>query len=143
MSEYTNIDNAIFNITEKEEKEKRVPSDSDTAVYTVSGSQDFVDEDGYPRLEDLADKKAEDRHEAHAKTAPDGNKIKFFAKIGKHGRLYNPIGMYSEGTSARNVKHAGRPEWVFRQVTKKVFDYYIQFLKTKNAAWLSNAEREF
>ena len=108
MSEYTNIDNAIFNITEKEKKEKTVSSDSDTAVYTVSGSQDFIDEEGYPRLEDLADKKAEDRHEAHAKTAPDGRKIKFFAKIGKHGRLYNPIGMYSEGTSARNVKHAGR-----------------------------------
>ena len=142
MNEYTNLDNAIFKITEKEGEEKRVPSDSDTAVYTVSGSHDFIDEDGYPRLEDLSDKKAEDRHEAHAKFSPDGGKIKFFAKIGKHGRLYNPIGMYSEGTSARNVKHAGRPEWVFRQVTKKVFDYYIQFLKTKNAAWLSNAERE-
>ena len=135
MNEYTNLDNAIFKITEKEGEEKRVPSDSDTAVYTVSGSHDFID--------DLSDKKAEDRHEAHAKFSPDGGKIKFFAKIGKHGRLYNPIGMYSEGTSARNVKHAGRPEWVFRQVTKKVFDYYIQFLKTKNAAWLSNAEREF
>jgi hypothetical protein len=55
MNEYTNLDNAIFKITEKEGEEKRVPSDSDTAVYTVSGSHDFIDEDGYPRLEDLSD----------------------------------------------------------------------------------------
>ena len=82
MNEYTNLDNSIFNISGKEEKEKRVPSASDTAVYTVSGSQDFVDQDGYPRLDDLSGKKAEDRHEAHAKSSPDGDKLKFFAKIG-------------------------------------------------------------
>lgn len=143
MSEYTNTDGAIFNISKESKKNKDVTIKANTVVYTMSGKQDFLDEDGYPRLNDLSGKKAEDRHEAHAKVLPDGDKTKFFAKIGRHGKLYNPIGMYSEGTSAKHVKHAGRPEWVFREVTKKVFDYYIQFLKTKNAAWLNNAEREF
>ena len=106
MSEYTNTDGAIFNISKESKKNKDVTIKANTVVYTMSGKQDFLDEDGYPRLNDLSGKKAEDRHEAHAKVLPDGDKTKFFAKIGRHGKLYNPIGMYSEGTSAKHVKHA-------------------------------------
>lgn len=142
MSEYTNTDNAIFHIDEKKASNKEVRSEAQVVTYTVTGKQDFLDEEGFPRLSDTADKKAEERHEAYAKILPDKGKQKFFAKIGRHGRLYNPIGMYSEGTSARHVKHAGRPEWEFREITRKVFNYYIQFLKTKNTAWLNNAERQ-
>jgi hypothetical protein len=40
------------------------------------------------------------------------------------------------------MRHAGRPEWEFKETTKQVFDKYINFLKTKNVAWLNNAERD-
>jgi len=50
--------------------------------------------------------------------------------------------MYSEGMAKKQLRHAGRPEWEFKETNEQVFTKYIKFLKTKNTAWLNNAERE-
>jgi len=36
----------------------------------------------------------------------------------------------------------GKKAWDFKQVNAKVFEMYLTFLRTKNRAWLTNAERE-
>ncbi|NDB58966.1 hypothetical protein EB001_10995, partial [bacterium] len=67
---------------------------------------------------------------------------KFFIKIGTYGKVFNPIGMYSEGQNNKFLSKIGRQEWQFKEVNEKTFDLYLNFLSTKNIAWLSNAERE-
>ena len=107
-------------------------------VYTITSEEDFVDEEGFPCLD--SDKK--DSSEAFAKEvlfSTSGN-VKYYLKRGKHGKLFNPMGLYSEGMSGR--ARNGIPVWNFKPASKEAFKYYINFLKTKNEYWLSHAERE-
>jgi hypothetical protein len=110
-----------------------------TTIYTIYGRHDFEDDSGFPRLEE--DK--EESNDAYAKAVTVGARQKYYVKRGRYGRLYNPIGLYSEGQSGKQMRHAGRPEWTFQETGKEVFDKYLNFLKTKNAAWLNNAERGY
>ena len=102
--------------------------------YTIFGKHDWLDDEGFPRLD-------VEGADTYAKSMTGNERTKFFVKRGRHGRLYNPIGLYSEGTANKQLRHAGKPEWEFREATEKTFNFYIKFLKTKNSAWLSNAER--
>ena len=110
-------------------------SDQKTAFYTMFGKHDWVDEEGFPRMDS-------ESVDTYAKSIIDENKNKFFVKRGRYGKLFNPIGIYSEGTAGKQMRHAGRPEWQFKEASQKTFDFYIRFLKTRNSAWLHNAERE-
>ena len=71
-----------------------------------------------------------------------GTRYKHYIKMGTHGYIYNPWGMYSEGTQHKEAKHLGKKVWSFRPVSVKAFTYYLDFLRTQNPAWLTNAERE-
>jgi hypothetical protein len=122
-------DRDVQKSTEEEMQEQN------TLLYTIFGKHDWLDEEGFPRLQS-------ESSDAYAKLIAGGKKNKFFVKRGSHGRLYNPIGLYTEGTANSQLRHAGKPAWEFREATEKTFNFYIQFLKTKNSAWLSNAERE-
>lgn len=64
----------------------------------------------------------------------------YWIKMSKTGSMYNPYGMYDENQSKRKI--SGKDEWNFRAVNKRSFEFYLQFLKTKNRSWLTNAERE-
>jgi hypothetical protein len=118
-------------------EEELTEEDLVVKVYTMKSGEDFLDEDGFPCLS--PEKK--DKSEAFAKEVifPSG-KSKYYLKRGRYGRLFNPIGLYSEGMSHRQ-RH-GIPEWIYKSSKKETFEYYINFLKTKNIAWLNNAERE-
>jgi|TARA_R110002020_G_scaffold264880_3_gene479661 hypothetical protein len=107
-------------------------------IFTIKGKQSFLDDAGYPRL----DESQEDDYNAFAKKMLIGKRTKYYVKRGRHGKLFNPMGMYSEGTAKKQLRHAGRPEWEYKETTKEVFSKYIKFLKTRNIAWLNNAERE-
>ena len=120
------------------DEEKPSPSDKIVSVYTMTGDHDFKDEEGFPRLPSGK----QDDVSAYAKKIEIGARHKYYVKRGRHGRLYNPYGLYSEGTAAKQRTHAGKPEWEFSESNEKVFSFYINFLKTNNAAWLNNAERE-
>ena len=114
------------------------------SAYTFKGEHDFENEDGYPMIE-LEDEDIDNLFslaDAYALKIKKGKRTEYYVKRGRHGHLYNPIGMYTEGTKNNQMRHAGRPEWRFETTNKKVFDYYTNFLKTKNTAWLRNAERE-
>ena len=119
-------------------QDKEENNDSSTEVFTIYGKQEFQDSEGFPRLEESN----EDHADAYAKKIVVGRRTKYYVKRGRYGRLYNPIGLYSEGTARKQMRHAGHPEWQFKETTKQVFDKYINFLKTKNVAWLNNAERD-
>lgn len=106
------------------------------AYYTIIGDHDYIDNKNNPRINN-------NNKNVLAKSIEyaSGN-TKFFLKLGDHGKIYNPIGLYSEGTSNKFISKIGRKAWEFTEVSPKVFDLYINFLRTKNIAWLRNAERE-
>ena len=71
-----------------------------------------------------------------------GERHKYYVKVGSTGELFNPWGMYSEGTSNKFAKHRGKYVWNLVEVSFKSFDFYKQFLSSRNPAWLHNAQRE-
>ena len=114
---------------------KEITTDKDTSYYCMIGHHDFIDGDKNPRSN-------KDNNNACAKKIITTNSTKFYVKIGLYGKIYNHIGMFSEGTGAKFLAKTGKKAWDYKQVNSKVFDMYICFLKTKNQAWLNNAERE-
>jgi len=103
--------------------------------YGLFGSHDYLDENKNPRVNQAGSNML-------AKTVYYEHRAKHFIKIGDHGKIYNPIGLYSEGTSDKFLSKIGKKAWEFKEVSPVVFDLYVKFLKTKNIAWLRNAERE-
>jgi len=104
-------------------------------LYCFLGEHEFLDEDNNPRV-------LKDSSKVLAKSVSTAISSRYFIKTGTHGRIYNPIGMYTEGTSGKFLAKIGKNEWNFTEVNKGIFDQYVNFLRTKNIAWLNNAERE-
>ena len=126
-------------------KKKAPDPDTYISVYTYKGEHDFEDEDGYPMLEVDEDDGIVDLFKtvnAYALKIERGERIQHYVKRGKEGKLYNPIGLYATGNAGKQLRHAGKPLWELKATSERVFNFYIQFLKTTNLAWLTNAERE-
>jgi hypothetical protein len=149
------IENAIF-IPRKEKAEVEQGEVRTTLVYTLAGQEDeLIDErgntnkQGYPSLWDveLKDgtiKNAEKLDNAFAKTHEYRGKQRFYIKQNKDGNFINPVnGMEDEITSKKKqTKYVGKDDYVFREVGYNTFMLYLKFLKTKNIAYLTQAERE-
>jgi hypothetical protein len=103
--------------------------------FTMIGQHEYIDEDKNPRLNS-------EKPNVCAKKIIGDQSTKFFIKTGLYGKIYDPIGLYSEGTGAKFLAKTGKKAWDFKQVNAKVFEMYLTFLRTKNRAWLTNAERE-
>ena len=110
-------------------------------VYTLAGKEEYMEKDKYPCIK-LDSKTAQESPDAFAMKITIGQRTKYYAKRGKHGRLYNPLGMFTEGMASRRLGHAGKLEWRFTEISERVFNFYKDFLRTKNIAYLHNAERE-
>lgn len=98
------------------------------------GSQSSVDNDGNPICDD--------KKTALAYVKNTNTDQQFYIKVGTYGKIFNPIGLYSEGKQNKFLSKIGKDEFSFTRVNSKVFDMYLNFLRTKNTAWLNNAERE-
>lgn len=113
----------------------KADSNKITEFYTLIGQHEFLDTDKNPRTQT-------EKSTVCAKKIITDKTTKFFIKTGVYGKIYDPIGLYSEGTAAKFLARAGKKAWEFKEVNSKVFNMYLSFLKTKNKAWLTNAERE-
>lgn len=103
--------------------------------YTIFGDHSSLDKDNNPTTDNKKDALA------YSRLSHD-NIYQYFIKIGTYGKVFNPMGMYSEGRHNKFLSKAGKNEYSFTKVNQKVFDMYLNFLRTKNIAWLNNAERE-
>lgn len=101
--------------------------------YTLLGDHDYIDNEDNPRTEET---------KAMARSITTNDRTRYFIKIGRYGKIYNPIGLHSEGTHNKFLSKIGKKEWEFKEVNPKVFDLYVHFLKSRNIAWLNNAQRE-
>lgn len=104
-------------------------------LFTLIGQHKFLDDNKNPRVDLENDK-------VYAKKVILDSNQKYYIKVGTYGKIYNPIGLFSEGTASKFLSKIGKKAWEFKEVNSKVFDMYVNFLRTKNIAWLNNAERE-
>jgi len=132
------LSKAIYKMRDEEPKKLEegtvyfVPIGREIAQSTLDGE---IIDDGYPITNNP--------EEACAKIYDRNNLRKYFIKVDKYNRIFNPYGMYSEHrANNRQILHAGVDELNFRETNKKAFLLYLNFLKTKNLAWLRNAEQE-
>jgi hypothetical protein len=126
-------DNCIFTLDKN--KAKDIEVDNTIGLYTLLGHQDFIDDNHKPRLK-------QDSKFTYAKCSTKNDITKYYIKVGTYGKIFNPIGLFSEGKSNKFVAKIGKKEFEFKEVNQKIFDMYTTFLATKNIAWLNNAERE-
>lgn len=104
---------------------------SQNKYFTLFGMQDYIDDEGNTCQKN-------ETPNTFAKIIND----KYLVKIGINNTVYNPIGMFSENQPNKILSKIGKKEFNFKRVNKKVFDLYTSFLRTKNLAWLNNANRE-
>lgn len=107
-----------------------------TEYYTLSGDQDFFDDNQMPRLKVDSDK-------VYAKkNIRDNGTIRYSIRLSLSNKLYDPTSQYGLDKTKSFLDSAVRSENRFENVSPKVFDMYLIFLKTKNVSWLHNAQRE-
>ena len=104
--------------------------------YCLIGNEDFVDSTGRPMT-----KKDTDKVMAK-KISKTDSPVQYFIRLSTNNKLYNPISQVGEDKSTSIVDNTCRPTNRFTQVSYLVFEYYLQFLTSKNIIWLNKAERE-
>jgi hypothetical protein len=117
-------------------QKNREPSEKHYEYFTILGDHDFLDDNDRPQS------KTENNKVVAKSVRTDDKPTRFYIKIGTYGKIYNPIGLYSEGKNTKFLSKIGRKQFEFKEVNQKIFDLYLNFLTTKNLAWLNNAERE-
>jgi len=103
--------------------------------YTLVGQEDFIDDDNNPRIKNDADDRV------LAKKIVQ-NKLKHLIKIDNAGKFYNPLSPISSIKPIKILQTISIPGSRFKEVNKTVFNMYLNFLRSKNIAWINNAERE-
>ena len=116
-------------------EDKEINTLSEDEYFTVSGLEDYLDINNNPRVTSLEDNKI-----LAKKVTREDNSTKYSIKIYSNGKIYNPVSMYVDKESFLDKVCRGSEK--FKEVNFKIFNMYIHFLRTKNLAWINNAERE-
>lgn len=105
--------------------------------FTIVGSEDFLDDNSNPRITEANNNKV------YAKRIlRDDGSYRYSVRLSASGKLYNPLSIYDNKNDKNFIERICRSSDKFRNVNSRAFDLYLSFLKTKNASWLNNAERE-
>ena len=128
------MDNYIFKPSSRFSKQEE--KDTTTEYYTIVGSEEFVDDQGYPKIAN------ESKNTFAKKTTRKNGSMKYSIRLNNSGKLSNPTSVYGQEKDQTFLDKVCRSNDRFKEVNQKVFDLYMNFLKTKNIAYLNNAERE-
>ena len=127
MSDYIFSQNAI--------DEEQVNSQNE--YYCISGSEEFVDSNRNPRVKEESDNRV-----LAKKVFRDDGSYRMSIKLTNNGKIQNPMSIYGEEKQSSFLDRVCRSQNRFKEVNLKVFNLYVNFLRTKNVAFLHNAERE-
>ncbi len=105
-----------------------------TEYFTVIGLHESIDQNNRPVVN-------ANSSNILAKQVVSNNGVKYFIKTGPNGKIFNPMGMFSEGNNNKFLARLGKNQYNFKSVNQEIFNMYLNFLSTKNLAWLNNAER--
>lgn len=128
----TNINDCIYQKQDNfEESNKEI-----NEYYGFADDHDYIDNSNNPRLNNDTG-----RTLAKKLQREDGT-FKMFVKTNARKKLYNPMSLYGKTEIGSTFLDKTCKDFKFKSVNKKIFDLYINFLRTKNMSWLYNAERE-
>jgi|LakMenE18May11ns_1017448.scaffolds.fasta_scaffold9924211_5 hypothetical protein len=117
-------------------KEDPLNDSLEETYYTLIGSEDKLDSENLPIRSKLDSK-------VYAKKIMRADQtVKYLIRLDRNGKLFNPISFYGEEKNNNFLDRVCRSNDKFKQVSQKTFNLYAEFLKSKNPAWLNNAERE-
>lgn len=109
---------------------------NENEFYCISGDEDFKDLKNNPRIKVENDKKV-----VAKKIYREDGSVRYSIKCDS-GKFVNPISIYGSKQDNTFLDRICRSNEKFKEVNLKVFEMYLKFLRTKNTAWLNNAERE-
>lgn len=113
--------------------------------YCVSGMEDFIDNDGYPRILNDQDSRVLAKIIANTKSKnmlDIKNTERYYILVNENGSPYNPILIYSSIKNKKNYTDTVCKNKRFKKVDSYIFKKYINFLKTKNKRILNNLQRD-
>lgn len=110
--------------------------DEKLELFTIVGHEDYTDENGYPCT------RTENQYTYAKKITRTDGSAKYTIRIGADKKLYNPVSPIDKMSNSLFLDRVSRSNTKFRSVNQKTFEWYLQFLTTKNISWLHNAERE-
>lgn len=131
------MEDYIFSSKHRYSREAKATSEVDSVFYTMSGFETTIDSDNNPITDEDQTAKIFAK-----KTVRDNGSVKYSIRFDKYGKMFNPVSIYGNKDLSL-LNNISRNNRQFREVGSKVFDMYMNFLQTKNTAWLHNAEREF
>lgn len=118
----------------------------ESKFYTTLQYQEFVDENDNSRV-------ATENNKVFAKEIKSGYSrdlnvrgpvhYKYYVRIFPNRKLYDPFPKYSmTGNKDSFIDKVCKSETAYKEVTRSVFDKYLNFLKTENSQWLNSAQKE-
>lgn len=119
------------------EQKPEIETETLNEYYCSIGSEEFLDSDNNPRVSKEADSRV-----LAKKISRDDGSARYSIKLNNTGKLQNPGSMYGKEQPNSFLDRVCRSQNKFKEVNPKVFGLYVNFLRTKNVAWLHNAERE-
>lgn len=118
------------------DKEKdKVESKTET-VFTILGQQDKLQ----GKLPVLTKGTPAKSQFAYAKKNTNGNKNTYFVKVDNNGHLYNPMAIDRQMTLKSKLLKDEVTKFI--RVSEVCFNFYLEFLKSKNVLHLKSASRE-
>lgn len=130
----------IYTINNEETQDK---------FYTMSGKESFVDEEGFPRIEETCGeavlaKAIASKFKNFDKTKVVGSSYVYYVKINPNRELYNPFPVNDSTKSSSNfINKTCKTQWSFKEVNYYIFNKYLMFLKSKDIRWIKSAQREY
>lgn len=124
-------------------------AENKSALYCLVGNEDFIDDDGNPRInsEDnpkIMAKSVANKPSKHMGTT-DKMQLRFYIRTKQNNIIYNPVTIESKVKDKETfdfINNTCKGGISFTEVSQSIFDKYVSFLKTKNTRWLNAAQRE-
>lgn len=118
-------------------KEAEKAKNKKNMYYCLLGKQNFIDNENNPRIN------TENDTNTLAKVKfKDNGQPKYLIRIDHNKRLYNPLNKDETRIHNKPIDLLLPNSTSFKEVSSKVFDFYLSFLRTLNASWITHAERE-
>lgn len=105
--------------------------------YSQIGFQDFVDNENNPRIKEENDQRVLAKIKYKDNTQP-----KYLIKLDHNKNLLNPTIQNTSKGKNKTIDLFLPNNDSFKEVSRKVFDFYLSFLRTSNVSWINHAERE-
>lgn len=115
---------------------KTINKQTEDRFFCSLNNSSFVDKDNNPRCDNELDKNILAKIKYRSNNQP-----RYMIRIDSNRKLFNPALPLDDNKNQILVDN-NNENIKFKEVNQKVFDLYLNFLRTTNVAWLNNAERE-